>query len=200
MSTFVTMKYSCPKCGKSFDVTVERLIECEYRLECPSCHAPLQIVGDYAYIPLDDGSLDLTPHVEIETAEPVAEGTSAITPPPFEGNVETDPLFNEAVAFLRQCNAITPMMLRDRFDIPLERAQQIILQLEQAGIVGPYNGGGPRSILIDHNTNLHTPISPPQYSDGNQGDGNQQNNGGKGVTIGCTGCLPWLLKDPLKMR
>lgn len=177
-------------------MTVEHLIECEYRLECPSCHAPLQIVGDYAYIPLDDGSLDLTPKAEPEEVEVIEQ--DPLTPPPFNvpnvPNADIDPLFNEVVAFLRQCNAITPMMLRDRFNIPLERAQQIILQLEQAGIVGPYNGGGPRSILIDHNTSLHHPFAPPQNAYDTQGDtSNQQQNNGKGFTVGCGGCLPWLL-------
>ena len=175
------MKYACPKCGKKIEITTEHLIECQYRTVCPQCLTALQIVGDYAYVPLDDGSLDLTP-----------------VPPPFKGKPvavqSRDPLFDQAVEYLHHCNAITPMMLRDRFAIPLERAQQLLLELEQAGIVGPYNGGGPRSILIPHNTNLPG-YGQLQQSVGPNGatDGQQEQSQGKYYTIGCSGCWIWLL-------
>ena len=209
------MKYACPKCGKKIEITTEHLIECQYRTVCPQCLTALQIVGDYAYVPLDDGSLDLTPEpkeeetVAQETAPqsealppvftpPAAEKESVVVPPPFKGKPvavqSRDPLFDQAVEYLHHCNAITPMMLRDRFAIPLERAQQLLLELEQAGFVGPYNGGGPRSILIPHNTNLPG-YGQLQQSVGPTGatDGQQEQSQGKYYTIGCSGCWIWLL-------
>ena len=42
------------------------------------------------------------------------------------------------------------MMLRDRFHISDERAAELIRQLEAGGVIGPYNNGGPRQILIPH--------------------------------------------------
>ena len=53
------MKYTCPKCGKHLELSVETLIANEYKTVCPQCLTQLEIVGDYAYVPLDDGSLEL---------------------------------------------------------------------------------------------------------------------------------------------
>ena len=57
------------------------------------------------------------------------------------------------------------MMLRDRFGISNERAAELIRQLEAGGIIGPYNNGGPRQILIPHRT-IYSYTSPdPTWQD-----------------------------------
>ncbi|MBQ0069374.1 MAG: hypothetical protein KBT09_06425 [Bacteroidales bacterium] len=171
------MTYKCPKCGKALDLTSEELIDLQYKTECPQCNSKLEIVGDYAYIPLEDGSLDLTDEVQ---EEPVVE------PQP-----KRDSLYQKAVDYIVTCNAITPTMLSEYFSIPMERAQALIDQLEQDGIVGPYNGGAPRKILIPHNTNLpfglqdhfdpDAPTTPPEFKKT------------KVFTINCSGCFMFLL-------
>jgi len=174
--------YSCPKCGKKIAVSTQSLISSDYKIICPQCLSQLQIVGGYAYIPREDGSLQLDasqpaphdvtcPHCgstvsshahfcpncgnSMDTGAPAAstaldiapeEVTVLPPPPPATG----DPLYDEAVKFLATCTAITPMMLRDRFGISDERAAQLIQQLEARGVIGPYNNGGPRQILIPH--------------------------------------------------
>lgn len=174
------MKYTCPKCGKTMELSTEVLINSEYKVVCPQCLCQLQIIGDYAYIPSEDLKLDTTVEPSRTINCPVCgheansgthfcpnSGTSfdaPAAPPPVPDAVtpvedatvlpppipDGDPLYNEAVKFLMTCSAITPMMLRDRFGISDERAAELIRQLEAAGVIGPYNNGGPRQILIPH--------------------------------------------------
>ncbi|MBP3737885.1 MAG: hypothetical protein J6I72_02390 [Muribaculaceae bacterium] len=196
------MKYTCPKCGKSIEVSTESLIASEYFIVCPQCLTRLQIVGDYAYVPLKDGSLQL------EQPKPDSAEEVEILPPPLTGETipaatptvqpaAIDPLFGEAVRFLGQCNAITPMMLRDRLGITLERAQALIGQLEQAGIVGPYNHGGPRQILIPHNTGMPSPFQPTPNSESvgsnYQPSEAKNDSDNKTYSFTCSGCLTWFL-------
>ena len=177
------MIYTCPKCGKKMDLSVETLINSEYKVVCPQCLCELQIVGDYAYIPSESLQLDTSvepshditcpscgclansnahfcPNCGYTFDEPAPVTQSPVNMTDSGGGMEApaavpsipvgDPLFNEAINFLSQCTAITPMMLRDRFQISDERAAELIRQLEAAGIIGPYNNGGPRQILIPH--------------------------------------------------
>ena len=164
------MKYTCPNCGKSTEWTIEQLTANNCKVTCPQCNAALEIVGDYAYMPFDDGSLNLADD------EPEPEPQPAL-----------DPLYNHAIDYIVTCNAITPVMLARYFDIPMERAMVLIQQLEDNHIIGPANGGAPRTILIPHNTNLpfglqrhydpDAPTTPPPFNrNGNIQNGN---DGGK---------------------
>ena len=201
------MQYTCPKCGKHIDLSVEALIANEYKTVCPQCLTQLEIVGDYAYVPLEDGSLNLRrdePKPEVESEGVVTEVTGvpvqdAVSVPPLPsqlGGDGRDPLFDEAVRYLGQCSAITPMMLRDYFNIPLERAQDLINQLEQAGCIGPYRGGAPRQILIEHHEGLPSPFNYNQRfgAEAEQStDGTPLPQGGKMVRVNCGSCLIWLV-------
>lgn len=170
------MKYTCPKCGKTMELSVEQLTDAQYKVTCPQCNSALEIVGDYAYIPLEDGSLNLADD-EQEPENPAPQ---------------RDPLYQHAVDYIVTCNAITPQMLAQYFDIPIERAHELLQQLEENGVVGPANGGAPRTILIPHNTDLpggffqrfdpDAPQLPPEFK-------------GKVKTyrISCGGCLFVLL-------
>lgn len=188
------MQYICPKCGKKMDLSTEVLINSEYKVICPQCLSQLHIVGDYAYIP--DGNLDLDTSVHPSqaftcpncgheattgahfcpncgtsfdsdaSAEPIQEvmvEDATILPPPLP---DADPLYNDALQYLMTCSAITPMMLRDHFQISNERAAELIRQLEAAGAIGPYNNGGPRQILIPHR-NIYSYREPQTASQGN---------------------------------
>ncbi len=207
------MIYTCPKCGKKIDLSTEVLINSDYKVICPQCLSQLQIVGDYAYIPDESLNLDTTvqPSHTINcpkcgheaksnahfcpncgtsfdapssatTAIDIAPEDVTVIPPPLPNS---DPLYNEAVQFLMGCTAITPMMLRDRFHISDERAAELIRQLEAGGIIGPYNNGGPRQILIPHRR-LYDYTQP---QDTLQGD----NSGQSQPQPRRLGCFTWLL-------
>ena len=209
-------QFTCPKCGKVITMSVEALINMQYHTVCPQCLSRLDIVGDYAYIPIEGepsitGSADTPPTPEpaqptpppfntdkaVEDVEAVdvtnqPPPTPPVIPPvPNMGN-GVDPLMGEAVKFLSQCTAITPVMLRDHLNISLERAQQLMQQLEKAGIVGPYNHGGPRSILIPHRQGLpHHSAMPTaeNYDDATTDDKPRH----KSFSVNCSGCFMWLL-------
>lgn len=215
------MIYTCPKCGKKMDLSTEVLINSEYLIICPQCLSRLQIVGDYAYIPQDSLNLDTTiePSRTINCPKCGHEANSnahfcpncgagfdanrdaqavvdsgvedaVVLPPPVP---DSDPLYNEALHFLMTCTAITPMMLRDRFQISDERAAELIRQLEAGGAIGPYNNGGPRQILIPHRQLYR--YETPQSSIPGQG----QSPTGGNPQPRRFGCLTWVLMFTLFM-
>ena len=119
---------------------------------CPECQSVLTIDGDYAYIPLPGQPIDTQetppPFHPDEATEPYYPSIAEVT------GATHDPLYNDAIDYVRTCNAISVPMLARYFNIPIERATHLMHDLEKDGIVGPYNNGGPREILIDHNANL----------------------------------------------
>lgn len=176
------MKYTCPNCGKHMEFSTEQLTESQYKVSCPQCGSALEIVGDYAYMPLEDGSLNLADDEAPEEALP-----------------KRDPLYDQAVEFVKLCNAITPIMLAARFNLTMEQAQQLMQQLENNGIVGPYNNGAPRKILIPHNTDL--PYGLPIFNQAGTSEANSDETDSQGdpkfksYTLNCSGpgCLLFIL-------
>ena len=210
------MNYTCPKCGKKMELSTKVLINSEYKVICPQCLSELHIVGDYAYIPQESLELDTSVQpsrtincpscghmassnahfcpncgasfdtlTAVEDVIPEEVTGDTMPSPATPGN---DPLYNEAIQFLMQCTAITPMMLRDRFHISDERAAQLIRQLEAGGIIGPYNNGGPRQILIPHRSIYNR---MPQQ---NPMQGNTPPQGQAGPQPRRFGCLTMALK------
>jgi DNA-directed RNA polymerase subunit RPC12/RpoP len=206
------MIYTCPKCGKKMDLSTEVLINSGYKVVCPQCLCELQIIGDYAYIPHEELKLDTTiePSRTINcpkcgheastgahfcpncgasfdthstTALDISPEDVTVLPPPLP---DQDPLYHEALKFLANCSAITPMMLRDRFHISNERAAELLRQLEQGGAVGPYNNGGPRQILIPHRRLYEAPR--PILN-----DTNTENTPRRTQVPRTGGCLTWVL-------
>ena len=189
------MKYVCPKCGKNIELSVESLIASEYRTVCPQCLSQLEIVGDYAYIQPEGDPLQFKRPGEENAAQETAVAPPPISPAPPQLPAR-DPLYDRAVEFVSTCNAITPFMLRDYFGIDLERAHELMSQLEQNGIVGPANGGAPRQILIPHNTNIPMglpvtfgrPVDEPAVED--MADEAPQRHV---RVVNCGGCVMWAL-------
>lgn len=64
---------------------------------------------------------------------------------------EHDPLFEEAARLIVESNNASTAMLQRHFSIGYNRAGKIMDQLEEAGIVGPINGGKPREMLWNVN-------------------------------------------------
>ena len=125
------MKYTCPKCGKIIELSTEALIASEYFTVCPQCLTRLQIVGNDAYVPVSDRDLDLTPPSADNTDDaptpsnekqppafsPATTVRNAPTVPttPADDQTAVDPLLGQAINFVSQCNAITPVMLSSHF-------------------------------------------------------------------------------------
>lgn len=62
---------------------------------------------------------------------------------------DRDPLFEEVARLIVSSNTASTSSLQRRYSIGYNRAGKIMDQLEAAGIVGPSQGGKPRSVLVD---------------------------------------------------
>ena len=62
---------------------------------------------------------------------------------------DRDPLFEEAARFIVTSGTASTSSLQRRYSIGYNRAGKIMDQMEAAGIVGPSQGGKPRSVLVD---------------------------------------------------
>jgi len=153
----------------------------------------LKIVDGVAYIPNDKAPIEeLKPYVQ--------------QPPEFKGEkyYETqamleglDPLYLAAVNYIKTCNAITLPMLQRYFNISPERAETLMKQLEDNGVVAPFDGLHPRKILIEHNTGLpgvfsHKQQYNPEEQQSQQStdnpDGNQQLPNTRSCSCSLPGC------------
>ena len=65
---------------------------------------------------------------------------------------DRDPLFEEVARLVVQTNNASTSSIQRRYRIGYNRAGSIMDQLEQSGIVGPAQGGKPRSVLMDQVT------------------------------------------------
>jgi len=59
-----------------------------------------------------------------------------------------DDLYDEAVALITDMQTASVSMLQRRFRVGYTRAARLIDAMEQRGIVGPYEGSKPRTVLV----------------------------------------------------
>lgn len=189
------MRIECPKCGHITIQSEYELAKLNNIITCPNCMSMLKIVDGIAYIPNEKTTADELRHPDPE-------------PPQFKGDLyyEThrhqteglDPLYNAAVAYIRTCNAISLPMLQRYFDIPPERAEKLMQQLENNGVVSPYDGLHPRKILIDHYTGLPSkmPIRDkydPQNAEYDENGNPNPNFKTRSCVISLPGCLIFVI-------
>ena len=65
-----------------------------------------------------------------------------------EGGGEEDELLMEAIDVVMDCGQASVSMLQRRLKLGYSRAARIVDQMEERGIVGPFEGSKPRQILI----------------------------------------------------
>ncbi|KGA98540.1 cell division protein FtsK [Alkalihalobacillus alcalophilus ATCC 27647 = CGMCC 1.3604] len=61
---------------------------------------------------------------------------------------ETDDLYEDAVELVTEMNTASVSMIQRRFRVGYARAARIIDQMEERGVVGPYEGSKPREVLV----------------------------------------------------
>lgn len=61
---------------------------------------------------------------------------------------ETDEIYDDAVQLVTEMQTASVSMLQRRFRVGYSRAARIIDQMEQRGVVGPYEGSKPRTVLV----------------------------------------------------
>ena len=68
-----------------------------------------------------------------------------------EGDEERDPLIEEAIKCVLEAGQASTSMLQRRIKVGYARAGRMIDEMEQMGIVGPYQGSKPREVLMTYN-------------------------------------------------
>lgn len=63
------------------------------------------------------------------------------------GDVAADPLYNEAVDFVRQQGKASISLIQRKFRIGFNKAARFVEQMEQDGIIGPADGSRPRTVI-----------------------------------------------------
>ena len=81
-------------------------------------------------------------------ARKVAKGVGA-DPSHLDQEREIDEFFVEAAKIVIRHKEASVSMLQRRLDVGWARAGRIIDQLQQAGIVGPYQGSKSRKVLVE---------------------------------------------------
>ncbi|TMN23626.1 FtsK/SpoIIIE family DNA translocase [Lentibacillus cibarius] len=61
-----------------------------------------------------------------------------------------DELYDEAVQLITEMQSASVSMLQRRFRIGYNRAARLIDAMEERGVVGPYEGSKPRTVLVSH--------------------------------------------------
>ena len=70
-----------------------------------------------------------------------------------------DELYDDAVQMITEMQSASVSMLQRRFRIGYTRAARLIDAMEARGIVGPYEGSKPRTVLIPNQTEEHSTTS-----------------------------------------
>ena len=65
-----------------------------------------------------------------------------------ELDASEDPVYHDAVQVVLETGAASTSLLQRRLKISYSRAARIIDEMEQKGVVGPYEGANPRKVLI----------------------------------------------------
>lgn len=81
--------------------------------------------------------------------EPIIENDNASFNSDNASFNDRDPLFDEIARTIVNSNTASTSSLQRRYSIGYNRAGKIMDQMEAAGIVGPSQGGKPRTVLVD---------------------------------------------------
>ena len=65
-----------------------------------------------------------------------------------EGGPEGDPMLNEAIKVVLESGMASTSLLQRKLKVGYARAARIVDEMEQRGVVGPYEGSKPRKVLI----------------------------------------------------
>ena len=87
-------------------------------------------------------------HVDFSDWAPEGAATGVLGGPGGNGgDVASDPLYNEAVEFVRQQGKASISLIQRKFRIGFNKAARFVEQMEQDGIIGPADGSKPRMVI-----------------------------------------------------
>lgn len=106
-----------------------------------------EIDGVVAFVK-ESGEAQYSDEVMQKIEESLAEKGDGRAPAAEVVADETDPLFDDAVEVLLETGQASVSMLQRRLKLGYSRAARLIDQMEQRGIVGPFEGSKPRQLLV----------------------------------------------------
>ena len=74
---------------------------------------------------------------------------------------DTDPMFKQAVEVVIDAGQASTSLLQRRCKLGYARAARIMDEMEQKGIIGPYEGAKPRAVLISRQQWLEMQMNQP---------------------------------------
>lgn len=110
---------------------------------------------------LKSGAMPVIDEAEAEDAEPVPEEVPEDSEDP-DGMTFDEYLIKEATALVRAENKATTALLQRRLNLGFAKAGRLMDELERIGVIGSYNGSGPREVL---------PFDIPDDEEGGELDG-----------------------------
>ena len=113
------------------------------RVQCAFIDTPeVEAICEYIYNqPYGQGAYELPEPIEQSSESTDAEGGNNFG--------DKDVLFDDAARLVVSSNHASTSALQRHFSIGYNRAGKIMDQMEASGIVGPSQGGKPRSVLVD---------------------------------------------------
>ena len=103
---------------------------------------------------------------EIEKASEAKESSPAASADRIEKDNSTDELFPDAVEVILESGQASVSMLQRRLKLGYSRAARLVDQMEERGIVGPFEGSKPRQVLISReqwSKQSQMPAFMPEY-------------------------------------
>lgn len=95
---------------------------------------------------LKSGAMPVIDEAEAEDTEPAPEEVPEDSEDP-DGMTFDEYLIKEATAIVRAENKATTSLLQRRLNLGFARASRLMDELERVGVIGTYNGSGPREVL-----------------------------------------------------
>ena len=95
-----------------------------------------------------DYSADILEQIEQKAAEQSAKNSSSAAEPASGSETEGDELLPQAVEVILETGQASVSMLQRRLKLGYARAARIVDEMEERGIVGPFEGSKPRQLLI----------------------------------------------------
>ena len=83
-----------------------------------------------------------------------------------EGGDEVDPLLDKAIEVVIESGQASTSYLQRRLKVGYSRAARIIDQMEQKGVIGPFEGSKPRAVLMTRAQYLEMTLQPDHIASG----------------------------------
>ncbi len=132
------MLFSPIGCGKP--LRVQGCFVTDAEVEAVTTYVKTNYVADYDQQVLAD--------IEKKAQQTGKKAASVADPEPTEDELEGDEMLPAAVDVILETGQASVSMLQRRLKLGYARAARIVDEMEEKGIVGPFQGSKPRSILI----------------------------------------------------